>query len=227
MKNFKEIILETENLKATHMACMKALDNKEMIAIISSPGLGKTIALHTFKSKHPDRVYMLRVQLGMNARLFHSSLSDLFGNDSYQSKPPINFCIKEAANFFNKDSTNKLLIIDGIGKFSPKMLELLCEFRDLTMITTGIILAGDEYFQFNLKYLKDKNSNKKGISEVYSRIVAWLPLSKPSYLEIVSLIRAYGIKDSEFEKFNTGVSDFRTLTNRIINYRTVLEEITE
>lgn len=216
MKKFKEIILATDNLKATHMACMDALDNKRMIAIIGSPGLGKTTALVSFKSKHPDGVYIVSAQAGMNARLFNSSLSDSFGNDRYQSKLSMNFCIKEAANFFNEDSSDKLLIIDGVGKFSPKMWEFLYEFRDLTIDTTGIILSDVEYFQTNLERWKD--SNKNGIPEIYSRIGLWQHLLRPNYSEVVSLIRAYGINDSEFERFNKNVSDFRILTHRIYNY---------
>lgn len=225
MKKFKEIILETDNLKAIHMACMDALVNKKMIAIIGSAGLGKTTALASFKSIHPDIVYMVKAQKSMNARIFYSTLSNSIGDDSYQSTLPIYFCIRKAANIFNEDSSNKLLIIDEAGKFSPTMLEFLHEFRDLTMGTTGIVLAGVEYFQTNLERWND--SNRNGIPEVYSRIGAWQPLSKPKYSEVLSLIRAYGIKDAEFERFNKGVSDFRVLTNRISNYKTVLEEVTE
>ena len=111
-----------------------------------------------------------------------------------------------------------MLIIDEAGKFSPRMLEYLHELRDLTTDTTGIILAGPEYFEEHLINWKDKKVT--GIPEVYSRITTWVKLRPPTSNEKIELIRAYNIHDNDFEKFIKYSLDFRDVKNKITNYLT-------
>ena len=220
MEKIKKIILETDNYLTTQLACTNAMINKEMIAIIGPSGSGKTTGFSSFQDKYPENVYVVNARKSMNARLFYSSITNSIADESYNPSLPLYFCLKKAANVFLEDSSNKLLIIDEAGKFSPAMLEYLHEFREMTRETTGIILGGVEYFQTNLMMWNIKN--KPGMPEVYSRISAWQTLNKPQYNEVVALIQAYGIKDSSFEKSNKGVENFRILQNRINLYKTIL-----
>jgi hypothetical protein len=95
------------------------------------------------------------------------------------------------------------------------------EFRDLTSHSTGIILAGVEYFKSNLEHWTEQN--RVGIPEVYSRINSWQRLKAPTQREIVALIKAYGINDENFIRAHRNVSDYRLLVNKIKDYLMLLQ----
>jgi hypothetical protein len=159
---------------------------------------------------------MVTARKSMNARIFYSSIANTISDENYEPSIPLYFCIRKAANVFTQDSSNKLLIIDEAGKLSPRMLEYLHEFRDLTKETTGIILGGVEYFQLHMDSWVLKN--RQGITEVYSRINGWQHLNRPRLEEISALIKAHGINDIEFEMSCKGIANFRLLDNRIKLY---------
>jgi len=215
--NNAEVIIETDNLVTTQLACSDAMINKDMIAVIGPAGSGKTTGFKDFQKKHPEHVFIVNARKSMSARQFYSSIANSIADESYDSHIPLFFCINKAANVFIEDSSNKLLIIDEAGKFSPQMLEYLHEFRDLTKETTGIILGGVDYFQKHLVQWNEKN--KQGMPEVYSRISSWHQLSKPLYQEVIAIIQAHGIKDAVFERSCKGIENFRILKNKIGLYK--------
>jgi len=211
------ILLEFDNYVTTLEACKDAHQYKRMISVIGEPGYGKSTALETYLNEYSDCVVYIDAQITMNAKLFYSSIYNEISGESYDPTMPLYFIIRRAANKFNEDSKNKLLIIDEAGKFSPKMLEYLHEFRDLTKSTTGIILAGPKYFEEYV--IKWNKKMLRGIPEVYSRISVWIALKPPTEEETVTMIRAYGINDKEFEKYVIKTKhDFRAIKNAIDNY---------
>ena len=214
--NTNEIILKTNNFVTQLNVCENALQNHEMIAIIGEPGYGKTTALDSFTSMHRDCVIYDRAQKSMTAKLFYSSIYNKFSGESFNPSYSIYYYIRKVANRFNENSLNKLLIIDEAGKFSPGMLEYIHELRDLTNETTGIILAGPEYFEEHI--VKWKEQKITGIPEVYSRISSWVRLMPPTNNEKIELVRAHGIHDKDFEKFIKSSPDFRDVKNKIKNY---------
>lgn len=212
-----EILLEFNNFITTYEACKDAHRYKRMVGIVGDPGYGKSTALEVYQLDNQDCVVYVDARLSMNAKLFYSTIYNTISGESYDPTVPLYFLIRKAANKFNEDSRNKLLIIDEAGNFSSKMLEFLHEFRDLTKETTGIILAGPNYFEENIK--KWNRLMVRGIPEVYSRIGLWISLKAPTREEKISMIRAYGIKDEPFEKYVLGLnSEFRTTKHAIDNY---------
>jgi DNA transposition AAA+ family ATPase len=213
-----EPILETNNFLTIFSACKDALVHKKMISIIGGPGYGKTTALESFRNTHKDIVIYDRAQKSMNAKLFYSSIYNNIVGENYNPNLSTYFLIRKAANKFNEDSNNKLLIIDEAGKFNPEMLEYLHEFRDLTKETTGIVMAGPDYFESNIKTWNSKM--RPGIPEIYSRISLWVELKPPTHEESIALAKAYGINDKTFEQYLKRSQDFRQVKNYIMNYLT-------
>lgn len=212
-------IISIANYNTITELCKDALVNHKMICITGAAGLGKTTAIGNFIKKNPHNVYLVTVSPSMTAKIFYSSILNSYGDSDYRTTEQLYFIIQKAINQFNNNNENKLLIIDEAGKLKTKMYEYLHEFRDKTKDTTGIILAGVDYFQKNLETWK--NSGKVGIPEFCSRIYSWQGLSEPTKIEIISIIKAYGINDEEFIKDRLDYKDFRSLTNDIEDYLTI------
>lgn len=106
--------------------------------------------------------------------------------------------INHVAYKLNYEQERKLLIIDEAGKFKPRFLEYLHELHDKTQHTTGIVLAGPEYFHSNMQ--KWKNQGVIGVPEVFRRIQHWEYLLQPNKAEIAFMCQAYGIESAELIK---------------------------
>jgi len=221
MKLKKDPILQTDNYVTIFNTCKDALVNQKMIAIIGAPGYGKTTALGSFKKEFQENTVIIKAQKSMSPKIFFSTILNIYGDEKYTSTMNLNRCIYNAAELFNSEQYNKLLIIDEAGKFSPPMLEYMHEFRDLTLFSTGIVLAGVDYFKSNLEHWTEQN--RVGIPEVYSRINSWQCLKAPTIREIAAIVKSYGIEDEGFVRAHRHVNDYRILVNRIKDYLMLLD----
>lgn len=212
-------ILKTSNFSSVYEACKDALISKRMISIIGDSGWGKTTALKSFARDYGDIVVYDKASKSMNAKIFFSSINSKLGGEGYDQNLPLYFLIRKVANKFNEDSSNKLLIIDEAGKFTPEALEYLHEFRDLTMDSTGIVLAGPKYFETRVRNWKDKN--RPGMPEIFSRIGVWIDLKLPTLEEKIAICIAYGINNPQSILEFSEVITFRDVENFVKNYLTL------
>jgi len=216
LEEIDELLIETDNFATTTQTCEDAWLNRNMNAVVGETGLGKTTALISHLRNHPECTYYVKVTKSMNVKLFYSSIYSSTGLMDFDTQMPIYYVIRKASNFFCQDSTNKLLIIDEAGKFTPPMLEFLHELRDLTKRSLGIILAGPEYFQTRIE--EWEKNGIPGVPELYSRINYWQKLEEPLFKEVKAFIRKHDINDIEFENENKGVQNFRVLKFRVLRY---------
>jgi hypothetical protein len=215
MGKFEIKQIETANIKIIEKACLDAMRNSKLIAILGDTGYGKTSGLKYF-AKSYDNVFYFYVRKSMKARPFFDSLIKAFGDNESNSELSVFDLVNKAAFLFNQDATNKLLIIDEAGKLTPSLLEYLHEFRDLTDNSTGIIIAGPFYFQDNCKiWVRQKY---KGIPEVYRRINYWQPLYPPNKSEIISICELNGVKDKKVINQWLKCQNFGDLSNLIQDY---------
>lgn len=191
----ESIILSTSNFNMVNRLCSEAMNESKMIAIIGYPGAGKTTALRMFLDKNKETSYYARVTASMTAKQFYTSLLHAIGQQGKDRGISLHDMINMVSYHMNYTPTKKLLIIDEAGKFKPKFMEYLHELRDNTMETTGIILAGPEYFQKNLDAWRNKGI--VGIPELYRRINHWESLSMPTKPEVSAICEAYGVTDSK------------------------------
>lgn len=209
-----KITLSTTNFNTVINVCIDARDNRKMIGIVGNAGYGKTTALRHFYSENGNS-FFVTVKPSMTPVQFYQSITEELG---ISSESNLHNCIKRIAKQLNSMAGAKpLLIIDEAGKFTPKMLQFLHELRDYTMDSTGIVLAGPDYFQKNL--IEWVNRDKIGMTEIFTRINYWQSLSYPTKVEMAQICKAYGIEDTEkIQELQRKCKNFRDLHNEIMTF---------
>jgi hypothetical protein len=212
----KTILLETANYKTIQLICEDALINHKMIGITGGMSLGKTTSLLAFKQQRQEDVIYVDTYASMTTKLFYSSILKSYCDEILSTSKPINFVIKKLVELFNKTDKNKLLIIDGAGKLTPKMIGYLNEIREDTRQNIGIVLADVEYFKNNIE--RWKNLGKGEITEFDININSWQELSSPTKEEVIAICEVNGIKDRKVINQWLECPNFAHLTYLIINH---------
>jgi DNA transposition AAA+ family ATPase/DNA-binding XRE family transcriptional regulator len=210
------VLIETDNFRTIQKICSDAQGNNKMLGVVGFTGAGKTTALRHYYSKTKN-VYYLVGKKSMRPKRFFSSLLKQMG---VQFMGTIGDMIDRIALELNKQS-NSLLIIDEAGKLDQNMYMYLHDLRDETMYTSGIILAGVEYFKSNLEKAVDKQ--KQGMPEFMGRINAWQELDLPKKHEARAICEANGLTEKKVIDSLQNIKDFRRLANQIINAKMQLE----
>lgn len=193
----EEIVVSTNNFNTVQKICIDAHKRAKMVSIIGYPGSGKTTALEYYLNNNKNVIYVWATA-SMSARDFYTKILNTLGVEGKSLGNNLHALINQVAFKLNYEQERKLLIIDEAGKFKPRFLEYLHELRDKTEHTTGIVLAGPEYFHDNMQ--KWKNQGIIGVPEVFRRIQHWEYLLPPSKTEIATLCKAYGIEAPELIK---------------------------
>jgi type II secretory pathway predicted ATPase ExeA len=225
MEEIDEVVIQTHNLISIFNVCQDSLLHKNMNAICAAPGYGKTTGLVSFQRQFPENVVMVKVFASMSPSLFYSSIFNELSSQKYDNKLPLYIAIRRAANLFNNQGKNMLLLIDEATKFNHNFFQHLQDFRDLTRGNTGIVIAGGDYFKNKFEKWSIKAEN--GMPEFYSRINVWTKLKPPTFDEVVAIIRTHDIHDNGFEKKCKEVKDFRELKNIIDKYHIIKERQTK
>jgi len=184
----------TTNYNSIQHLCDVARKKSKLIAIIGYTGAGKTTALENYVTGKEDVYYMV-IKPSMTAKEFYSTLLNTLGIEGREYGSTLHSLINQASYKLNYDKTKKLLILDEAGKSKPKFFEYLHELRDNTKDTTGILIAGPEYFQQDLKKWKTKGI--PGIPEFYRRISHWEQLSEPTKEEVRAFCDYHEVKSEE------------------------------
>lgn len=185
-------IVATSNFNTIKEICQEAQNNAKMISIVGYPGAGKTTALEYYSSQN-ELCYYLRVEPSMSAKNFYNRILNVMGVEGKDIGTTLHDMINDISYRLNYNMNRKLIIIDEAGKFKSKLLEYLHELRDKTQNTTGIILAGPDYFHDNM--LKWKNKGIIGVPELYRRINHWEYLSEPKISEARAICKIVGLED--------------------------------
>ena len=206
-------LVRTSNLDTIHAICNDASKTHKMVGIIGYTGAGKTKALTSYLS-NPNTFYVV-CKKTMKPKQFFQKILLVMGINYSGTIYELIERISEELNSLE----NPLLIIDEAGKLTHTMMLYLHDLRDSTMETTGIILAGVEYFKTNLEKVVSKQ--KEGMPEFFRRVMTWQVLNPPTYAEIQAICKANGLEDiAAITRFKR-ISDFGTLQNAIINEKTL------
>jgi len=216
MESINEIYLETYNLKACLELVTYGLETHSINAMLSRPGLGKTVSIYYSINENPNNIVKVKVETSTTPRIFYSTILNKISDEKYDAYIPLNLLIKRVANMFVSMNCDMLLLIDEVTKFEHNFFEHLQDFWELTKVNTGIVLAGGDYFIDKFKKWSENTEN--GMPEFYSRIERWIELKKPSKSEIISIINAYDIYDNQFEYSCFDVESFRELVRVRINH---------
>lgn len=205
-------IFEIDNFMTVKKVCTTCQSKQKMMAIIGDPGVGKTVALESFAKQHKN-VFYLRVRKSMGVKDFYIRLLGSMGYKNTSKEYPRHFIMNKIAGNLNL-ANNNLVIIDEAGKFKPGQLEYVHELRDLTEHTTGIVLAGPEYFKDNLD--KWKKDNVTGIPELHRRVFSFVELESPTKREVTHICNHFGINNKRLiNRFYKDSENFGSLMNMI------------
>ena len=160
-------IVNTSNFESIQRECNRAKNNKLMIGVIGSTGVGKTTALQHYYEQNQD-VFLITCSRTMKTKQLLAEILRAFGINYIASDFEM---MKMIVDTVNKKS-DVLIIIDEASKLTPNALMYLQDIWDGIELNAGLILAGVEYLYSNMK--KGAEHNKQGIPEFYGRITSWL-----------------------------------------------------
>ncbi|NQU32767.1 MAG: ATP-binding protein [Bacteroidetes bacterium] len=205
-------LVKTANFNTVWDLCLSTQKRHNMSALVGYTGAGKTTALQEY-FKNTRKVYLLTGKKSMRPKRFFAKLLRQMG---VMYTGTIGDMIERIAEEFNR-RPNSLLIIDEAGKLDQTMFMYLHDLRDETHTSTGILLAGVEYFKSNLEKAVQKQS--QGMPEFFDRIVSWQNLKRPTWAEIDAICKVNGLNDHGKSKELRKVRNFRHLTNQISNVK--------
>ena len=206
-------LVRTSNFLTIEKICNEARRTKRMYGIIGYSGAGKTTALSVYYKNHPD-TYLITCKKTMSPKQFFIQLLKVLG---IQFTGTIYDIIERIANELNSKK-DAVVLIDEAGKLSHTILLYLHDLRDWTENTTGIVLAGVEYFKSNLR--KAVERQKEGIPELFNRIGFWQELNAPTPAEIEKICEVNGIADeSQSKKIVLASNDYRNVNTMVLNIK--------
>lgn len=204
-------IIKTINYETIQSVCNNAKKNHKMNVIIGYTGAGKTTGLKMF-SRNSKNTFYVNCSKSMSPKQFFKKLLQEAGI-SYTGN--IYEMIETVSQHLNSIK-NPLIIIDEAGKISQTLLMYIHDLRNETMLSTGIVLAGVEYFKTNLE--KAVNKQKEGMPEFYDRVFTWELLRTPNKAEIEAVSKANGVIDNNTIKEFYTIKNYRQLQNSIETY---------
>ncbi len=204
------VLIKTSNFETAFELCNDARMERKLVGLIGYPGAGKTTALKQYYRQHPNTWYVSG-QKSMKPRRFFEKLLRQMG---VMFTGTIFDMIERLSQELN-NRPGSILIIDEAGKFDDTMFMYLHDLRNETEETTGIILAGVEYFKANLE--KAVTKQKQGMPEFFSRIISWQILQRPSRNEIKAICEQNGVTETEYVNQIQRSKDFRSVSNGIKN----------
>lgn len=187
-----------------------AQDGHKLVAILGYPGAGKTTAAYDYMRANSG-VHLVTAKNVMNRKQFFAEILSEMGI-SYSGT--VYDMLKAIIHELNTQKS-PLLIVDEAGKLSANLVLDLHDLRNATIQNAGIVLAGCEYFQGNLKKAADRQ--KQGFPEFYSRVMNWNTLALPTKREIEAICQANGVSDPETIARFQRMKNYRDLYNAITN----------
>lgn len=204
------VIVGTANHETIQRINAEAKIKKRLVAVLGYPGAGKTLGHGYFHENHLN-TYKIEATSSMRRKEFLSEILSQMG--CYFEGTIFEMVATIAYELSLKDKP--LIIIDEISKLGHNSLMDIHDLRNRTMGICGIVLSGCPYFKTNLE--KEKNRQKQGIPELYSRVQAWYELEPPTKAEIAAICNANGVHDEATIKEFQRLRNFRELSNSILN----------
>lgn len=207
------IVVETDkNIKRIMKIASVAQRECVAKAIIGEPGLAKSEALKTYRSKHAN-VYRLECAIWWTPKVFLQELRREMGINSTALSIPDMY--REVVAHLKK-TTRPLVIIDEADKLKDSVLPFFVDLYNKTLGRCGFVLCGAPYLKGRID--KGVRLNKQAYKEIYSRIgKEFLPIHNLDQDRITAICQANGITDMFLIQrvANEADNDLRRVKNSI------------
>jgi DNA transposition AAA+ family ATPase len=213
--------VETNNFKKITHFLDFAQENSDTCAIIGLAGCGKTFAFKRYSQTRPN-VYLLCCNEFWNRKLFLKELLSIMGKDA--SGFTVGEMMATAIEGILK-SDNPLIILDEADKLSDQVLYFFITLYNTLEDQCGLVLAATHHLEKRIK--KGLSLNRKGYSEIYSRIGRrFIECKNTRVTDIAAICMANGVADkAEIEQIaNECEGDLRRV-KRGIHKAKIKEEL--
>lgn len=185
------VTVDTRDMKMLHHLLSDAQENSLVFAITGDAGTGKTHALKTYVQEHKG-AYHIQCNEFWNRKFFLQEILTAIGRDS-SGFTTGEMMYEITATLKKRD--HPLLILDEADKLSDQVLYFFITIYNNLEDHCGIILIATDHLEKKVK--RGRKLNKKGYSEIYSRIGRkFIELSGLNSADITALCVANGIQDA-------------------------------
>jgi len=193
-----------------------AQEYSNVFCVIASAGSGKTFTSEWYKAKK-NNVYHVVCAEYFNKRVFLQKLLEQMGKDNtgYNVAEMMDYIVDTLI----KQET-PLIIIDEVDKLPDPSLYFFITLYNQLRGKCGIVLLATDHLQKRI--LRGKKLNKKGYSEIYSRIGRkFIQLRGTDKKEVEAICEANGLSDQQAiaHIYNEYEGDLRRVERAIHKHR--------
>jgi hypothetical protein len=161
-----------------------------VFAITADPGSGKSYVSEWYESKRTN-VYTISCSEYFNRKVFLQQILEKMGkSNTGLTVPEMMDVIVETS--LKKE--NPLLILDEFDKVSDSILYFFITLYNRLEGNMGIVMMATDYL--SKRIMRGRRMNKKGYSEIYSRVGRrFIAVPSPSEGEVFDIVKANGVSD--------------------------------
>lgn len=169
-----------------------AREFSNVFAVTADPGSGKSFVSEWYEKKR-DNVYVISCSEYFNRKTFLQQILHKMG------RPNTGYSVPEMMDLIVEISMKKenpLFIFDEFDKVSDSILYFFITLYNRLEGFAGIVMMATDYLAKRIN--KGKRNNKKGYSEIFSRIGRrYIGLPAPTQAEVFEIGRANGVNDPQ------------------------------
>lgn len=212
VKSSEWTIVDTTDLKLIYTALKDAQANSNVFAAIGDAGSGKTVALKRYAQEH-DNVVLVHCSEYWNRKYFLSQLLKSLG---------INSGGYTAAEMMDKvvdilhERHEPVIVLDEADKLKDEVLYFFITLFNQLEDHCGIVLIATPHLQKRIE--RGVRNNRKGYSEIYSRIARkFIQLKGVSFSDVTQVCLANGIENKQQIKaiWDDSQEDLRRVKRKI------------
>lgn len=186
-----QIVPTTKNAKMLCHFFADAQEYSNVFAITAPSGSGKTFVANWYAQSN-DNVYHIQCAEYFNRKVFLTKLLDQIG------RPNTGYSVSELMECILDDLTEQespLIILDEVDKLPDTVLYFFITLYNQLQNRCGIVMMATSHL--DKKIQRGRKLNKRGYSEIYSRIGRrFIMLPGTDANEVGEICKANGLKDA-------------------------------
>lgn len=188
-----------------------AREYSNVFAVTAHPGIGKSFVSEWYESKY-DNVYMISCSEYFNRKVFLQQILEKLGkaNSGYTVPEMMELIIETT-----RKKESPVIVLDEFDKVSDSILYFFITLFNKLEGNVGIVMMATEFLEKRIR--RGIRMNKKGYSEIYSRIGRkFIGLPTPTAKEVHEIAKANGASAEDLHSiYNESEGDLRRVKRSI------------